>query len=60
LAGAVSAVHFNVVPVEVVPLAASPVGAAGLAVQLFVGRVVTLTAALCVEAPAASVAATVN
>jgi hypothetical protein len=59
-AGAVSAVQFNVAPVELVPLADSPVGAAGVAVQLFVGKVVTLTAALCVETPAASVAATVK
>jgi hypothetical protein len=54
----VSAVQFNVVPVEVVPVAASPIGAAGFAVQLGAGKVVTLSAVLCDDVPAASVAAT--
>jgi hypothetical protein len=54
------AVQFNVVLVEVVPLAVNPVGAAGLAVQLGAAEVVTLSAVLCDEEPAASVAATVK
>jgi hypothetical protein len=51
------AVQFKTVPVLVVEDEVNPVGAPGTVVQVLVG-VVTLTDALCADAPAASEAAT--
>jgi hypothetical protein len=55
LAGGVTAVQLRFVPELVVPDAANPVGALGLVVQLF-ASVVTFTAELAADVPAASVA----
>jgi hypothetical protein len=58
-AGAESAVQLRFVPELVVPLAANPVGALGLVVQLL-ASVVTFTAELGPEVPLLSVASTVK
>lgn len=61
LAGAATADQLNVVPELVVEEAVSPVGAPGTDVQLVLpGNVVTLTAPLWPDVPAASVASTVK
>ena len=58
-AGAESAVQLKFVPELVVPLAANPVGALGLVVQLF-ASVVTFVAELGPDVPLLSVASTVK
>ena len=58
-AGGVSAVQLRFVPELVVPLAAKPVGAPGVVVQLF-ANVVTFVAELGPDVPVLSVASTVK
>lgn len=57
--GAVTAVQAKLVEEDVVPEAANPVGALGAVVQEL-AEVVTLSAELAAEVPAASVASTVK